>query len=168
MASPSPRASGAQASPAPSPPRNMVSAGPARVPPPSPIVVVLQPSAAPSLLSAEGGALSIVVVDAVGFPNANPDQEALTGAGSVPLSPASRASLVEAEATPNTPATPEGLGGELVVTRHSCDELAFEKCQHELEVEAWSRKRRSRQTPCRVRGHSWMPARRGSGSSSLS
>ena len=45
---------------------------------------------------------------------------------------------LEAGATPDTPAVPEGLSDELVFV----DEFEFERRQHGLEVETWSRQRK--------------------------
>ena len=121
----SPRASGASEVLAPASPKGAGSASPARDPSSSSTTSVLPgllASASQGLLLVEADAPGRVDVDARGTLDAGADQEAaplaqapdtLTGNGSLPSSPASGIFPLEAAATPDTPATPEGLGDEL-------------------------------------------------------
>ena len=81
--------------------------------------------------------------------------DAPTGNGSAPSSPASGTlphAAVATAAAPDTPAAPEGLGDELASVQHGRDELEFEKRQHELEVETWSRQRKEKEGVLACRG----------------
>ena len=138
----SPHASGAQMSPARSPPQDAASGDPMAVLPASPAVVALEPPVTPGPLPAEGGGPSDAGVDAAGLLGTDPGQEALVGGGSVSPSPVPSAPLADVAATPDTRATPVGLGSELAAMQHGRDELVFEKRQHELEMASWSHERK--------------------------
>ena len=140
----SPCASGAQMSPVRLPSQNAASGDPTAVLPACPVAVVLEPPVAPGPLSAEGGGSSGGGADVADPLGADPGQEALVGAGSVPPSPTQSASPADAAATPETLATRVELGSESAVVQCGRSELTFEKRQHELEVAAWSRERKER------------------------
>ena len=70
-------------------------------------------------------------VDALDDCDAGVGLELQASIGSPPSSPAPDPSSLGVTTTPDTPAVPEGLGGDLVFI----DEFEFERRQHELEVE---------------------------------
>ena len=109
--------------------------------PSSPAAIVSQvlPSLDPALVDA--AAPSDADVGAQGVCEAGTSLEPQAGAGSLLSSPAPCPSSPGVGATHDTPAIPERLGDELVFL----DEFEFEKRQHELEVETWSRQRKEQE-----------------------
>ena len=95
----------------------------------------------PRPASAEAGVLGKADAVAADDLGTGLGRELLSAVGMPPSPTIAGDPFLEAAATPDTLATPDGLGDGSVGVQHGWDELIFEKRQHELEVSTWSRER---------------------------